>query len=283
MAAFAEVIGDPIAHSKSPAIHRFWLEALSVDGDYRATRVNAEGLATFFADRRRDPDWRGCNVTAPHKQAVIPFLDAISPDARRIGAVNCVHAEEGRLVGLNTDVDGIAEALAGAAIEGGRAVVIGAGGGARAAVRYLAEQRPRSIVVIARTPGRGEDLLELGAVPGQVEVVPTPQADLAVAGAAAIINATPAGMAHAEPMPPALLAALDGAPRAVVLDMVYQPLLTPFLAAAEAAGATPVDGLTMLIGQARKAFELFFGAVPPGARDGELRRILTSSPERGLN
>src|SRR4051812_38473672 len=106
MPPYAEVIGDPIAHSKSPAIHKLWLESLGIEAAYRATLVT--DLNHYFRIRRSDPEWRGCNITAPHKQAVIAFLDEASP----IGAVNCVVREGDRLIGLNTDVDGVREALA---------------------------------------------------------------------------------------------------------------------------------------------------------------------------
>src|SRR6185295_5762182 len=139
MPPYAEVIGDPIAHSKSPAIHNFWLRSLGIDAAYRATRVT--DLNAFFEARRGDPEWRGCNVTAPHKQAVIPFLDEASP----IGAVNCIVRDGDRLIGLNTDVDGVNEALAGADL--GRIVMIGAGGAAKAVAVALPD---RQIVSITR-------------------------------------------------------------------------------------------------------------------------------------
>jgi shikimate dehydrogenase len=270
MTPYAEVIGDPIAHSKSPAIHNFWLEALGIEAGYRAMLVT--DLSAYFRARRTDPDWRGCNVTAPHKQAVIPFLDEASP----IGAVNCVIREGDRLIGLNTDVDGVREALAGAPLcspaQAGaqtepeswapafagervgldRVVLIGSGGAAKAARAALADKG--EIICITRENIDDVDLM---------------------AGAALIVNATPLGMAHAAPMPEALLAALSSAaPGAMVLDMVYQPLDTAFLQAARAAGLRTVDGLAMLIGQARRAFRLFFGAEPPAEHDAELRHLL---------
>lgn len=242
---YAEVIGDPIAHSKSPAIHKFWLRKLGLDADYRTTRVT--DLSTYLDARRGDPDWHGCNVTAPHKLAVIPFLDEASP----IGAVNCIVRDDGRLVGLNTDVDGIVEALAGA--DRSKVVLIGNGGAAKAARAALADAG--EVVNVAR-----QNIEKAGLI----------------AGATLIVNATPLGMAHAGPMPPALLAALpSAAPGATVLDMVYQPLDTPLLQAARAAGLRTVDGLTMLIGQARQAFRLFFGAEPPAEHDAELRHLLS--------
>ena len=271
MPAYAEVIGDPIAHSKSPAIHNFWLAKLGIEGTYRATRVT--DLKPWFDARRHDPDWRGCNVTAPHKQTVIRFLDETSP----IGAVNCIIPDGDRLVGLNTDVDGIREALAGIPssspakagvqtesenwtpasagerVSLAKVVLIGAGGAAKAARAALADAG--EIVSITRQNIGNGALL---------------------AGATLIVNATPLGMAHAGPMPEALLAALpSAAPGATAFDMVYQPLDTPFLRAARAAGLRTVDGLTMLIGQARQAFRLFFGAEPPSEHDAELRHLLS--------
>jgi shikimate dehydrogenase len=244
MKAYAEVIGDPIAHSKSPAIHNFWLEALGIEAEYRATRVT--DLPAYFEARRGDPDWRGCNVTAPHKKSVIPFLDDASP----IGAVNCIVRDGDRLIGLNTDVEGVSEALAGADL--GRIVMIGDGGAAKAVHVALAEAG--EIVSITR-----RNMKETGLI----------------AGATLIINATPLGMDHAGPMPVALLAALpSAAPGATAFDMIYHPLDTPFLQAARAAGLRAVDGLNMLTGQARRAFRLFFGAEPPSEHDAKLRALL---------
>ena len=243
MPRYAEVIGDPIAHSKSPAIHNFWLESLNIKAVYRAILVT--DLRNYFGARRGDPDWRGCNVTAPHKLAVIPFLDEASP----IGAVNCIVRDGDRLIGLNTDVDGVNEALAGADLS--RIVMIGDGGAARAVQFALPEAD-----IIGMTRRNMDDV-------GLIE------------GATLIINATPLGMAHAGPMPDSLLAALrSAAPGATAFDMVYHPLDTPFLQAARGAGLRTVDGLAMLTGQAREAFRLFFGAEPPAEHDAELRDLL---------
>ena len=250
MPPYAEVIGDPIAHSKSPAIHTFWLGKLRIEASYRATRVT--DLESYFDLRRGDPDWRGCNVTAPHKQAVIPFLDEASP----IGAVNCIVPDDGRLIGLNTDVDGVHAALAD--VDFDKVVLIGAGGAAKAVRAALIDAK--EIVAITRRNIKQPGLL---------------------AGATLIVNATPLGMAHAGPMPETVLAALSSAaPWATAFDMVYQPLDTPFLQAARAAGLRTVDGLTMLIGQARKAFRLFFGAEAPAEHDAELRHLLSEGTGR---
>lgn len=273
----AEVIGDPIAHSKSPAIHGFWLTALAIEGSYRAARVHKDELADYFAARRPDPDWRGCNLTAPLKEAVLPFLDGVEAEVDNIGAVNCVHRRDAGLIGLNSDVDGLAEALAGSALAGEKVAIIGSGGAARAALHHLRWQGARTVAVLARNPAHAAALAVLGGRDTEIRILPLERAAEAMAGSAAVINASPLGMAHAAPMPDDLLAALASTkPGAVALDMVYDPLDTPFLKAARAAGARPVDGLAMLIGQARKAFELFFDQSPPVESDGELRQLLIS-------
>ena len=133
---YAEVIGDPIAQSKSPATHGFWLAELGIDADYRACHVIASGLADYLASRRRDPAWRGCNVTMPHKQAAMPLLDRIDPLAARVGAVNTIVPEDGGLAGYNTDVPGFLEPLEPLLANTHlfrMARVLGTGGAARAA------------------------------------------------------------------------------------------------------------------------------------------------------
>ena len=268
MTPFAEVIGDPVAHSLSPAIHLHWLRALAAPGDFLATRVGAAGLAAFVRLRRRDPRWAGCSVTAPHKQAIMKLLDRVTDTAREAGAVNCVFREGDRLVGGNTDLAGLSQALAGIALGGRKAVVIGAGGAARAAVCHLRSRRPGEIVILVRDPPRAQPLLREG-----VRAAPIETACDELAGARLIVNATPLGMAGGCHMPAAVLNGLAGAPGASVMDMVYDPLDTPLLGAARARGLHAVDGLEMLVGQARQAFRLFFGREPPGG-DEALRAYL---------
>lgn len=265
---FAEVIGDPIAQSKSPVIHRHWLQQLGLEGDYLHTQVAADHLADFLSCRRADPDWRGCNVTIPHKQTIISFLDRLSPEAEAIGAVNCVVPEASGLVGYNTDIDGIAAALDSTRLQGRKAVVIGAGGAARAVVAYLA-QNNADIVVIARNAAKAEQLRSLALL----QVLPVDRADEAFGGASAIVNATSLGMRGADPMPQPLLDAVRAhSASAVLFDLVTTPAQTEFLSC----GAQRIDGLTMLIGQARRAFELFFGRTPPQGEE-HLRRLLTGA------
>jgi shikimate dehydrogenase len=272
---FAEVIGDPIAQSKSPVIHKYWLDRLGIAGDYIRTAVPADELTSFLGRRRSDPNWRGCNVTIPHKQAIIPLLDRLDPGAEAIGAVNCVVPEEGAVVGYNTDIDGIAAALDSTELRGRKAAVIGAGGAARAVVAYLVSRGVARLAPVVRNLERAEPLRPLA--PGvDTHVLGFGDAEVAFGGAAAIINASPLGMAGADPMPQSLLDAVRRhAAGATVFDLVTTPAETEFLSAAATGGGHRVDGLTMLVGQAARAFALFFGAPAPPP-DETLRDLLTT-------
>jgi shikimate dehydrogenase len=281
---FAEVIGDPVAHSKSPIIHGFWLRSLALEGQYRRTRVAAEDLAGYFAGRRDDPDWLGCNVTMPHKQAVMPLLDAIDPEALRIGAVNTIVREggrpDGRLIGFNSDAGGFLEPLR--SVLGERhlfrmARVFGGGGSARAIVDAL-RASGFALVVAARRLEQAEQLLN-GLDPHFNHAVtldhfarPTEFVFDGRSGVLdLVINATPLGMSGRPPL------ALDWShvpPGAIVYDIVYDPVETCLLAEARRRGHASIDGLSMLIGQAAIAFERFFGAAAPRADDAELRELL---------
>lgn len=280
---YAEVIGDPIAHSKSPAIHGFWLERLGHDARYRAAHVTSENLASYIAARRADADWRGCNITMPHKQAVIPLLDRLDPAAGRIGAVNTLVREGDELVGYNTDAAGFLEPLR---AELARphyfrmARVLGTGGAARAIVAALAEHG-FTIVLAGRDPAKARAILDELAPRGEHHAVqlshfaePT---DFAFDGREGcldlVVNASPLGMRGQADL------AFDWShapPGAIAYDIVTDPLETGFLAHARAAGHATLDGLEMLIGQAAVAFAHFFGEAAPRQHDGELRELLTS-------
>jgi shikimate dehydrogenase len=269
---YAEVIGDPIGHSKSPRIHGFWLEKLGIEGDYRATRVEAADLGDYLASRRQDPAWRGCNVTIPHKISVMEHLEEI--ESVEVGAVNCIVPDGNRLRGLNTDVRGLSAALEGCDADG-PVVLIGAGGAARAALAWMKSAGVSEMRVLAREPSKGEALLQDFDCKGRV--FGFDDAGRALAGAAGLLNGTPLGMNGFDPMPPVLLEALDTIqPGGFVLDMVYAPVETELLKRARSEGLEALDGLAMLIGQAKSAFHLFFGALPPADDDAELRAILTS-------
>jgi shikimate dehydrogenase len=270
---YAEVIGDPIAQSKSPIIHKYWLDRLKLTGDYRRTLVSSDALAGFLEARRGDPDWLGCNVTIPHKESSAKLVDEVDETAKVIGATNCILPRAGRLWATNTDVDGIAAALDSVELDGRKTVIIGGGGAARAAIFYLAGRRAETLVLV-RNPEKAERLRNLDP---KIEIAPLTTVSTMIAGAAAIINASPLGMMGCPAMPPELLAAVARqAPGTTLLDLVYNPLETDFLATGRQAGARVVDGLAMLIGQASRAFELFFGARPPPT-DERLRDLLVGN------
>lgn len=264
---YAEVIGDPIAQSKSPVIHKFWLEQLGLEGDYRATRVTREELPDYLETRRLDPDWRGCNVTMPLKEEVFARLDT-DPLARRIGAVNTVLRYDGMLTSTNTDLQGINLALDTVRLDPKRVAIVGAGGAARAALTEMRFQKVPHVMLINRSPEKAAALLELFELDG--EVLPlgsAPDADL-------LINASPLGMAGHPPLDLDLSRLLTAA---TVFDMVYKPLETPLLKEARRRGLNVVDGLSMLIHQASMAFTYFFKEPPKEPADcDELRARLTS-------
>ena len=272
---YAEVIGDPIAQSKSPIIHEYWLEQLNLAGNYRRTLVPRAALTRFLEERRRDPNWLGCNVTIPHKERAAALIDRIDPHSQAIGAVNCIVPDGPMLIGYNTDIDGIGAALDSAEISGTRAVVIGAGGAARAIVAYLAGRGVRSLSLLVRNPERAKSLKAL--LPNEeMYILSLDRADEAFGDAAVIVNASPLGMTGADPMPISILDALaDKAGGKTIFDMVTTPAKTEFLAVGEAQGGRAIDGLTMLVGQARRAFELFFD-VPAPPEDQRLRDLLTT-------
>lgn len=281
---YAEVIGDPIAQSKSPAIHNFWLAELGIEGRYDHFRVTVEDLAAYLAGRRADPDWRGCNVTMPHKLAIMPLLDRLDPLAARIGAVNTVVREaDGTLTGYNTDAPGFLEPVREEVDKihlFRMARVLGTGGAARAIVAALADAK-FVIVLAGRDPAKARAMLDELAPGGEHHAIgldhfadPTDFAfddrercfDL-------VVNATPLGMTG---QPPLVFDFSHAPPRSVIYDIVTSPVDTDFLAAGRVAGFETVDGIAMLIGQADKAFTHFFGATPPRDRDAALRALITA-------
>jgi shikimate dehydrogenase len=263
---YAEVIGDPIAQSKSPAIHNFWLGKLGIDAEYRACHVTGDGLADYFTRRRGDADWRGCNVTMPHKQAVMAFLDRLDPLAAKVGAVNTIVPEAGKLVGYNTDVGGFLEPLGRAPFDS--VTVIGAGGAARAVLAALANRGAGRISLQNRSIAKGEALLAEFGLDGSVS---EPGSEVPAAGL--LVNTSSLGMAGNPPIPPVERFVAGGG---TVFDIVTTPLDTELLQRARTRGLHTIDGLSMLLGQAALAFEKFFGAAPPrDDGDAGLRKLLT--------
>jgi shikimate dehydrogenase len=266
---YAEVIGDPIAHSKSPIIHRFWLDALKLEGEYRAVHVRADELAGYFDARRRDPAWRGCNITVPHKVAALDHVADPGGVRASIGAINTVFRDEaGQVAGTNTDAAGFWSPIAGLELSGRPVAVIGAGGAARAVLFALARVGVGPVTILNRTPLKAAGLLAGFGLKGQVLPLGAPLPPVSL-----LVNASTLGMTGQPPLD------LDLSPLpedAVVYDLVYAPRETGLLRAAAQRSLETVDGLDMLIGQAALAFELFFDAEPPRERDDELRAMLAA-------
>jgi shikimate dehydrogenase len=266
-AKVAGLIGWPISHSRSPRLHGYWLAEHGVDGAYVPLPVAPEALEAAVAGLAA-AGLRGLNVTIPHKQAVLALCDEVDSLARRIGAANVLVFDDGRISATNTDAFGFMENLkAGAphfAAAAAPAVVLGAGGGARAVVVGLLDAGVPELRLCNRNRARAEQLAaDLG---GAVTVVPWEERAAALSGAGLLVNTTSLGMEGQ----PALDIPLDDlAAAAVVCDIVYSPLETALLAAARARGCTPVDGLGMLLHQGRACFKTWYGpdpAVTPALR-----------------
>ena len=272
----AGVIGAPVRHSLSPLIHNAWIEAAGVDAVYIPI---APTLWKFPAllEGLRGGALRGLNVTLPFKEDALAVADQATGSARRAGAANLLLFEsDGTIHADNTDGIGLLAAFAEQApaldITARPIVVLGAGGAARGAVAALLDAGAPEVRIVNRTLDRANALAE--ALGDRVTVHEWGGLREALASASAVINATSLGLAGAEP----LAVSFDGLQSgAVVMDMVYRPLRTAFLARAEAEGFTPVDGLAMLIGQAAPSFEAFFGQPPP--RSVDVRRLALAALE----
>jgi shikimate dehydrogenase len=270
----AGVIGWPVAHSRSPKLHGFWLQQHGISGRYDRLPVPPEDLAGFFAALSKEPGFRGVNVTLPHKEAVLPHLHAVDPLVRRIGAANTIIVQpDGTLFGTNTDAFGFIESLKADAPQGWRAdaapaVVIGAGGAARAVIVALVDAGVRELRLANRSRDRAEALAaELG--PDVIRVVDWDERAAALGGAGLLVNTTSLGMVGKPP----LELPLDDLPNtALVNDIVYTPLQTDLLARAADRGNPVVDGLGMLLHQGRPGFAAWFGVAPAVTPD--LRRAV---------
>jgi shikimate dehydrogenase len=260
----AGVIGWPVEHSRSPKLHGFWLQQHGIKGRYDRLPVPPEDLGTFLAALPKEPGFRGINVTIPHKVAVLPFLAGIDPVAKRIGAVNTIVVQpDGSLAGCNTDGFGFLENLKMDAPPGwragaGPAVVLGAGGAARAILVALLDAGAPEIRLVNRHRERAEALAgEFG--PQRITVANWDERAAALGGAALLVNTTSLGMGGQPPLD----LPLDDLPAgALVNDIVYSPLETGLLARARARGNPVVDGLGMLLHQGRPGFAAWFGVSP---------------------
>jgi shikimate dehydrogenase len=254
------VVGWPISHSRSPLIHSYWLRTLGIDGLYERAAVAPGEFAAFAKDIGRD-GLVGANVTIPHKEAAFAVCDWVTANAAELGAVNTLWSDDGKLCGDNTDVAGFLanhDEQAPGWRDGARhAIVLGAGGAARAIVRALISADVERIVIVNRTFDRADRLaLQVGGATrsGRWSDLPRllAQADL-------LVNTTSLGMAG-QPALEIDLSPLRG--RAIVADIVYIPLETPLLAAAKSRGLRAVEGLGMLLHQAAPGFERWFGVRP---------------------
>ena len=271
----AGVIGWPIGHSLSPRLHGHWLKRYGIAGTYIPMAVAPEQVGNAI-NGVVALGLAGCNVTVPHKEAVMPFLDEIEPAARRIGAVNTIVVRpDGRTVGSNTDGFGFLENIR-TGVEGwqpdtGPAVVIGAGGAARSILVALIDANCPEIRLVNRSPERAERVAaEMGP---PVRAVPWERRAEALDGASLLVNTSAAGMAGNPPLD-LTLGALPKS--AIVTDIVYAPLRTKLLVDAAANGNRTVDGLGMLLHQARPGFEAWFGVSP--TVDQALRAAVLAAP-----
>ncbi len=272
---YAGVAGDPISHSLSPKLHGYWLQQYGIDGEYAPYHVTAEELPEFIAGLKEN-NISGLNLTVPHKEQAFDLVERVDPVAKKIGAINTVYFDEdGGLVGTNTDGYGFLKHLKQSASwssEKKSAVILGAGGAARAVLVSLLEDGIGKIRLTNRTASRAEDLAsELSDT--RVKVIPWGSRDAALEGADLLVNVTTLGMTGQR----SLELSLDNLPtRAVVYDIVYNPLETELLKEAAARGNKTVDGLGMLLHQAVPGFEKWFGRKPEvddGLRDHLFRAL----------
>ena len=257
----AGVMGWPVTHSKSPAVHGYWLNHYRIDGSYVRLPVEPAGLGGALKSLA-ERGFAGVNLTVPHKEAALELVDEISPEARRIGAVNTIFvSDDGRLHATNTDAYGfIANLKTGAPsfdLSSGPAVVLGAGGASRAVCVALQDAGIPEIRLVNRTVSRAENLAE--SLGGNVKVTSWEEGITHLEDAALLVNTTTLGMTG---QPPLEIDIARFASSGVVTDIVYAPIETPLLTAARARGLQTVDGLGMLLYQAQAGFEGWFGLKP---------------------
>lgn len=257
----AGIIGMPVAHSRSPVIHNYWLKAHGIRGSYVPLAVKPERLEDALAGLVA-LGFRGCNVTMPHKLTAMQKLGRVNETARRIGAVNTIVVEEdGTLSGFNNDGNGFVQSLRDARADwradAGPILLLGAGGAARAVVVALLENGAREIRIANRTPEKAQALAsDFGAA---VSTMAWEDRGAALGDVALLVNCTDRGMVGKAPLE-IDLSRLKA--ETLTADLIYTPLETAFLAEARARGCTTVNGLGLLLNQARIAFKAWFGVMP---------------------
>lgn len=258
------VIGYPITHSKSPIIHNYWIDRYGCAGSYEAIAIEPDTLQEGIADLIKK-GFQGFNVTIPHKESIVPLCHEIDPLAEKVGAVNTVKIRNGLLYGFNTDVFGFIENLNKAVeqfgfswgYENGPALIIGAGGAARAAVIGLLQENVPQILISNRTEAKAKDLHKLA--PDRIKIVPWDKRSRAAGAANLIVNTTSLGMAGQKELEIDLTATPE---ETLVYDIVYNPLYTPLLKQAREHDLRVVTGIGMLLHQAAPAFELWYDVIP---------------------
>ena len=262
------IIGYPIGHSISPRFQQAALDHLGADHRYQPYEVHPDRVAEFVSSLR-DDSVLGINVTVPHKEAVMPFLDEIDDWAAEAGAVNTIVNREARLVGYNTDGYGFLRALresAGLDPAGKRALILGAGGSARGVVQALLRAGVAELAIANRTLERAQALAELAAnrgVPARAIELNALQSDGVAAQTELIVNCTSLGMHHGPDEDASPITASQIPPSALVYDLVYNPMLTPLLRGAHSVGASTLGGISMLVYQGAASFELWLERPAP--------------------
>ena len=270
----AGIMGWPVAHSRSPFIHNYWLEKYRLTGAYVQLPV-APGKLDQAIPGLAALGFRGCNITLPHKVDAISFIDEIDANAKRMGAINTIVVQaDASLKGFNNDgygyIQSLLDAQPGWRADAGPVTVLGAGGAARAVVLSLADRGAKEIRLLNRTFETAQTLAaEFGA---PVKAIPWSERHVALNDVALLVNTTSQGM-HGHPALDLDLGALP--PSALVSDVIYVPLETPLLAAARQRGNATVNGLGMLLNQARPAFHAWFGVMPEITP--ELRRAIEAT------
>ncbi len=255
----AGVIGHPISHSKSPIIHGYWLSHYAIEGEYKAYDIPPAQLKDGIQELV-DGGLSGFNVTLPHKQNIMNFCNSITEAAQKIGAVNTVVIDgHGKIHGDNTDAFGFTENLQDSIPDfewaGKKALVIGAGGAARAVVYALKSKGLADILIANRTEETAKEL----ATAYDVQVLPWESMQTVIGSTDMIVNTTSLGMVG---QPPLQISLSGIASNTIVYDIVYNPLMTPFLQEAKQNGANIITGIGMLLHQARPAFRAWFGTYP---------------------